>query len=278
MLGQRHLNNRAMVRKVSHLPKISVTIPSYNKADYIFQTLESIINQDYPNLEVIIQDGGSTDKSVGIIKKFAGQYPGIIQWTSGKDGGQVEAINAGLKKSTGEILTYINADDVLSKDALKMVGQVYLQDPEVLWITGYGNIIDGQGKVTSSFVTKYKNILLDINNYQMLLAVNSITQPATFITREAYQKYGPFTGTKRYVMEYELWLKLGRVKMPKVIKKNLASFRLTMDNISATSFKELLSLDYQIAKAHSKNFIILAFHLLNNWGRIGLIALLKNNE
>lgn len=264
-----------MVKKQDNLPRISIVIPSYNKVDYIEATLASIVSQNYPNLEVIIQDGGSTDGSVDIIKQFTEKYPGIFQWVSKKDNGQVDAINTGLKKATGEILTYINADDVYKMEALFLVGESFFKNPQALWLTGYGDIIDGSGKIFSSWVTKYKNFFLNINQYWLLLIVNYITQPATFLSRKAYEKYGPFTGTKNYIMEYELWLKLGKVQMPKVIKKNLASFRLTMDNISATSFKELLFLDYQITKKYTNNLIILVLHHLHNLGRIGLISIFK---
>ncbi|MCL5409297.1 MAG: glycosyltransferase, partial [Patescibacteria group bacterium] len=94
------------------LPKISIIIPSYNKSKYLTYTLQSIIDQKYPNLEVLIQDGGSTDGSVEIIKKFAKSNRKIIKWVSKKDDGQVKAINQGLRKASGEVVTFINADDV----------------------------------------------------------------------------------------------------------------------------------------------------------------------
>lgn len=261
--------------KPSDLPKISIVIPSYNKADYIGKTLESIINQNYPCLEIIIQDGGSTDGSIDLIKKFAKKYPQIIIWVSGKDGGQLDAINQGLCKATGHLLTYINADDVYQKGALLSMGKAFIAHPQALWLTGLGDIIDKNDKQISAWVTGYKNILLKINSYWLLLLVNYITQPATFISKEAYIQYGPFSGTKKYVMEYDLWLKLGKVQMPIVVKKNIARFRLTMDNISATSFKDLLKIDNEIAKKYTKNNVILFLHSVHNFGRVGLISWIK---
>ena len=264
-----------MTKKTDDLPRISIIIPSYNKVDYIRTTLQSIINQKYPNLEVIIQDGKSTDGTVDIIKEFARKYPKIFKWVSEKDGGQVDAINSGLGKATGEILAYINADDVCCKGALLEVGKCFKKNLHCLWVTGYGDIIDRQGKTISSWVTRYKNLLLGFNNFQTLLVVNFITQPSTFISREAYQKYGSFIGTKKYVMEYDMWLKLGQVKMPQVIRKNLSSFRLTVDNISSTSSRELLGIDYKLAQNYTKNSILLLLHNLHNLGRIGIINIIK---
>ena len=256
------------------LPRISVIIPSYNKADYIGATIKSIIDQKYPNLEVIIQDGGSKDGTVEIIKKFAKKYP-IITWISKKDNGQVDAINTGLRKASGLIVTYINADDVYKKGALFEVGSYFLKHPKTLWLTGFGDIIDNKGKINHQLITEYKNILLRVNSLQILLMVNYITQAATFLSKRAYLKFGSFTGTRKYVMEYEMWLKLGSVKMPAVLKNELASFRLTKDNISATAFKELLSIDNNIAREFTNNSLILILHRLHNLLRIGIVSLSK---
>lgn len=278
-------------RKTESLPKISIVIPSYNKASYIDATLRSIINQGYPNLEVIIQDGGSEDGTVEIIKRYANKYPGIFQWSSKKDKGQLDAINRGLKKSSGEILTYINADDIykqslrpdglkqslrspngdLKKGSLWIVGEYFMKHPDTLWVTGYGDIIDKDGKVISQFVTSYKNTLLDVNKFFLLIIVNFITQPSTFLSRKAYLQFGSFTGTRNYVMEYDLWLKIGRFKMPYIIKKTLSSFRLTADNISSTSARELLKIDNQLVKKYTQNNLLLILHKLHNLGRIFLL-------
>src|SRR5438105_15536000 len=98
-------------KKGEHL-KISIIIPSFNKGIYIGKTLQSIIDQNYPNLEVIVQDGGSKDETAVIIKRYAKKNPKIFQWTSKKDNGQLDAIYKGLKKAKGDIITYLNADDL----------------------------------------------------------------------------------------------------------------------------------------------------------------------
>lgn len=260
-----------MLIKRENLPKISVIIPSFNKVAYIEATLRSIINQNYPNLEVIVQDGKSTDGTAEIIAKYARQYPKLFKFESKRDNGQVDAINKGFKKASGEILTYINADDVYKKDALTVVGRCFKKFPKTLWITGYGDIIDEKDNIRSGFVTAYKNVLLHINRYILLLAVNFITQPATFLSKSAYEKFGPFTGTRNYVMEYDLWLRLGKIQMPLVIAQTLSSFRLTRNNISSVSAKELLKIDNQLVEKYTNNGIILALHKLHNLGRIFLL-------
>lgn len=251
-------------------PKISVVIPSYNKINFIKRTLDSIVGQEYKNYEVIVQDGGSTDGSVEIIKKYAQSNRNIL-WESKKDKGQLDAINKGLRKASGDLLAFINADDVYFKNAFGDVVQAYNNNPESLWFVGKGNIVDDSERATHKLVTSYKNLLLKINSYNLLLVVNYITQPSVFITKKAYEKYGPFSGTKDYVMEYELWLKLGKSEMPTLINKTISSFRLVSGNISTTAFGELLKKDYQIAKKYTNDSMILILHKINNAGRV-LIA------
>jgi glycosyltransferase involved in cell wall biosynthesis len=233
------------------------------------KTLKSIFSQKYLNLEVIIQDGGSADGSVEIIRRYAKKHKSI-NWVSQKDGGQLDAINTGLKKANGDVLTYINADDIYKSGTLAEVGEIFKNNPETLWLVGRGDIIDDKENITNKWVTFYKNSLLDLNKYSLLLAVNYITQPSTFISKKAYKRYGPFTGTKNYIMEYEMWLKLGKVEMPTLTNKYLSSFRLIPGTISSTSFNTLLKIDYEIAEKYTKNPLLLMIHKLNNLGRVFL--------
>ena len=256
---------------MKYLPKISIIIPSFNKARFIGETLLSIFSQDYTNLEVIVQDGGSTDGTLDIIKRYAKKYPKIISWESKMDKGQVDAINKGFKKAAGEVLAYINADDVYKKGALLTVGKYFSKNPDTLWLAGRGDVIDEGGREISRLVTSYKNLLLAINRYPLLLVVNYLMQPSVFLARGAYEKYGPFTGSQVGVMEYELWLKLGRVKMPAVLSNYLSSFRLAGGTISSTEFKKVLLLDEKIAEKYTKNPFILLMHRLHNLGRVATI-------
>jgi|SRR3972149_12175310 len=252
-------------------PKISIVIPSLNKVRFIERTLASIFFQDYPNVEVIIEDGGSTDGTQEIIKRYAKKYSKIISWESKKDKGQIDAINKGLSKATGEVVTYINADDVYKKGALLEIGRYFAKHPKTFWIAGKGEMIDEQGKVISSFVTDYKNFLLFKSKYDILLTVNYLMQPSVFLSKGTYQKYGPFTGIKKGVMEYDLWLKLGKKQMPKVINMTLSSFRIYKGSISTKEFKKILFADEQIAEKYTQNPLILLLHYLHNIGRVAIV-------
>ena len=256
-------------------PKISVIIPSYNKVKFIEETLHSIFVQMYPNLEVIIQDGGSTDGTLEIIKKFVRKHPSIIKCESKKDKGQLDAINKGLEKATGEILTFINADDVYEPGAFNSVAKAYGGNPGSLWFAGRGKIINSDGHEIAKTVTWYKNLLLSLDLRLGLLIFNYVMQPSVFLTNQAYKKYGPFTGTGNFVMEYDLWLKLAASAMPVIINKYLSSFRLSGENISSTSFKNTLKEDFRIVKKYTGNPLILFLHQLNNWGRVLVVSMVK---
>jgi glycosyltransferase involved in cell wall biosynthesis len=250
-------------------PKISIVVPSYNKAKFIELTLKSIFTQNYENLEVIIQDGGSTDGSVQIIKRFAKKYP--IIWESKKDKGQLDAVNKGMRKATGEILTFINADDCYKPGALSAVSKAFTSSPNSLWFAGKGIVVNEKGKEIAKAVTWYKNLLLSLNSKFFLLVTNYLIQPSIFFTKTAYKKYGPFTGTSDFITEYNFWLKLGHVSMPTVINKDISKFRIEPNTKTKRMFKGLLFEDMKIVKKYTKNPIILILHELNNMGRV-LIA------
>lgn len=249
-------------------PKISIVIPSYNKAKYIRRTLSSIFSQNYPNFEVIIQDGGSTDGTTEIIREFAKKYPRNIKWVSKKDKGQVDAINKGLKKAGGDIVTYINADDVYEGETLLTVGEYIRKNPNTLWLAGKGKAINTEGKEISKWVTCYKNFLLTANHYSLLLIVNYLMQPSVFVSRSAYEKYGPFSGFGGVVMEYDLWLKLGKIEMPKILSDRLSGFRLTVGSVSTTQYKSVLKRDLEIVRKYTANQILLLLHRFHNLGRV----------
>jgi len=253
-------------------PKISIVIPSFNKVRYIGETLQSIVDQKYPNLEVIIMDGGSTDGTLSIIKKYSKKYPKIFSYVSKKDKGQADAINKGLNRTTGQILSYINADDRYEDYALLKIGSFFVKHPNTIWIAGRGRVINEKGVEIARIVTMFKNLLLLLNSFSLLLVVNYLIQPSIFFQKKAFEKYGPFPGTGRVVMEYGLWLRLGRNKMPLVIGNNLSSFRLMKTGFSLKSFKVILEADNSIAKKFIKNPLVYHIHRFINFLRTFLFA------
>lgn len=251
-------------------PKISIIIPSLNKAKFIGKTLDSIIKQDYENFEVIIMDGASTDGTLKIIEKYAAKYPEVIRYESKKDKGQWDAINKGFGKAKGKIIGYINADDLYRPGAFSEVARLYGLNIDALWFAGRGNVIDAKGSRIALWTTRYKNLLLTINHYSLLLIVNYLMQPSVFITKTAWKRFGPFVGVKNFVMEYDLWLKIAKAKMPVTTAKYLSSFRIEPSTITKKSSDILLKEDENILKKNSDSPIIYFLHKLHNLGRLAV--------
>jgi glycosyltransferase involved in cell wall biosynthesis len=244
-----------------------VIIPSFNKSKYIRKTLESIVNQDYSNLEIVIQDGGSTDGTLEIIKYFAKNYSKKIIWESDSDGGQLNAINRGFSKATGDILTFINADDFYIGDAFKVIVKASIDNPKALWFAGKGRVVDQNGAEIVKPVRWYKNLFLCFSNYNLLLINNYLMQPSVFVTKEAYKRFGPFTGNSDFVTEYDMWLKIGKCKMPVVIDKDISGFRIESGTKTSNLSDKLLNEDLKIVKKYTNNQVILLLHRINNLGR-----------
>jgi glycosyltransferase involved in cell wall biosynthesis len=124
-------------------PKITVVTPSFNQAAYLQETIESVLNQDYPNLEYIVLDGGSTDGSIDILKKYEKYF---AYWRTHPDDGQSAAIIEGFQKSTGDILCWLNSDDFLAPGALALVGEYFQEHPEAEFLVGEVCIVNDKGE------------------------------------------------------------------------------------------------------------------------------------
>ena len=172
--------------KQKTLPKITVITPSYNQGHFITETIDSVLSQNYPNLEYIVMDGGSTDDTVDILKSYGKKFT----WVSKKDKGQTDAINKGIKKSTGDIICYLNSDDVFLPNTLNTVAEYFMQNPEAMWVTGDYFIIDADGNKIQSFVAEYKKWLRQNPSKQRLSIANYIIQPSTFWRKELTQEIG----------------------------------------------------------------------------------------
>lgn len=182
---------------------VSVVIPSYQQGQYLERTLQSVLDQGGEAGEIIIQDGGSTDASVDIIRNYAGLYPEIIQWTSGKDGGQTAAINTGLKKARGEILCYLNSDDVFYPGALAAVRGIFDRHPEVDFVYGLADHIGESDEVLEPYE-------IEPWDYARLIENCFFCQPATFWRRRVHDAVGYFDESLQFCMDYEFWLRAGK--------------------------------------------------------------------
>jgi glycosyltransferase involved in cell wall biosynthesis len=214
-------SNEVNQEKNAILPKITIVTPSYNQADFLEETILSIINQNYPNLEYIIIDGGSTDNSVEIIKKY-GKH--IDYWVSEKDFGQSHAINKGFAKASGDILNWINSDDVLCENALLNIGKAYLnRKNDNIIIAGNGYEIDENSTVISDRMVFSKTAI--VSNMNLSISGNPIQQ-SLFFSKKLLLEVGGINPLLRYPMDMELHSKFEYLK-PEIfiIEEYLASFR-----------------------------------------------------
>ena len=198
------------------LPKISIITPSFNQGQYLEETILSVLNQDYPALEFFIIDGGSTDGSVEIIKKYAHR---LTYWESKPDRGQSHAINKGFRMASGEIVAWLNSDDLLAPGALKVVAQAWQKNPRLGLISGQTEIIDQAGKPTGNVFGSEPNV---INS--LLSSENPVSQPSTFFSTSALKEVGFLDETLHMSMDWDLWLRIGAryptLFIPKMLSKS----------------------------------------------------------
>lgn len=223
------------------LPKISIVTPSFNQAKFIRATIDSVLSQHYPNLEYLVIDGGSTDGTVKILKNYGDR----LKWISEPDQGQSDAINKGLRIAKGQILAYLNSDDVLALGALRAVGTYFAAHPDCDWVTGDCNVIgvDGQVLLSHSWLIRgYKRLLLKLYSpFTLRVVDNMLPQPSTFWSRRAYEQIGEFNKKYHYVMDYDYWLRLSRYYRPHDLGVVLSGFRAQPDSKSETSRDKLIA-------------------------------------
>lgn len=242
------------------LPRISVITPSYNQAEFIEQTILSVLSQNYPHLEYLIIDGGSTDGTLDILRRYSGR----LTWISEKDNGQAHAINKGLRVASGEILTYLNSDDLYEPGALHQVGAYFAAHPDAVCISGQCHNINEQGQIIRNIISRYKNFWLRMGGYTALLILNFISQPATFWRRRVVEQLGYLDESLHYTMDYEYWLRIGQHYPIHRLHYPLARFRIHSSSKSGqTSFNQFDE-ELQVARRYTNGLPIVLhqFHRL----------------
>ena len=209
-------------------PRITVVTPSYNQDPFIEETICSVLGQNYPNLEYIIMDGGSTDQTVQIIEKYQTK---IDYWESKKDQGQSHAINKGFRRATGEIVAWLNSDDIYLPEALFTIAEAFSQYPEAGFVYGVCVLTDIDGRFLRSKGADW--------DYGRLLRRTYFGQPATFMRREVVAEVGYVDEDLFQVLDWELWVRLGFVATGQFIEAPLATSRMWEGTKTSSTEKNL---------------------------------------
>ena len=198
------------------LPRLTIVTPSFNQAGYLEQTIRSVLDQRYPNLEYIIVDGGSTDGSVDIIRKYQDR---LSWWTSEPDNGQSHAINKGFARAGGELYAYINSDDYFLPGAFDRAAQEFTAGNR--FIVGWSQYLDPDGDFRPYGVQQ----AADPSDW---LIKNPIPQQSTFWAASLWKELGPMREDLHYSFDYEYWLRIRFVANvpPHIVHQCMAIFRL----------------------------------------------------
>jgi glycosyltransferase involved in cell wall biosynthesis len=177
---------------------VSIVTPSFNQSAYLEQTMKSVLEQDYPGIEYIVVDGGSTDGSIEVIKKYADH---LAWWASEKDKGQADAINKGFAHASGEIFAWLNSDDFYLPGAVGAAVEVFEGNPDAAMVYGDMLAVDELGSTIN--VLKYRPLSLED-----LLCFQIIGQPAVFFRRSAFERVGGLDPVFHFMLDQHLWIRI----------------------------------------------------------------------
>lgn len=214
--------------------KLSIVTPSYNQGSFIERTIRSVLEQrgDF-ELEYLVVDGGSTDETLSILKRYRDR----LAYVSEPDRGQSDAINKGFARATGEVVAWLNSDDVYLPGALAAVART-LGTSGPRWCFGQCQIIDENEREIRRGIKHYKNWHGRHYSFRRLLTKDFIPQPATFFRRDLLAQVGAVDVDCHLAMDYDLWLRFGRVAEPAFIPRDLAGFRWYSGSKSGRGFEK----------------------------------------
>ncbi len=209
-------------------PLVSIVVPAYNHASYLAQAIESILNQDYPRIELIVLDDGSTDGTRQVLEAYGDRF----HWETQPNIGQANTLNKGWRMSVGEILSYLSADDILLPQAVSRSVECLLENSEVVLTYCDFNLISADSRIVRRIRTP------DFDYREMLAKVKCPPGPGTFFTRSAFELTGNWDVSLRAMLDYDYWLRLGLhgrfIRIPEV----LAQYRVHENSQTVAGYTE----------------------------------------
>jgi glycosyltransferase involved in cell wall biosynthesis len=198
-------------------PKVSVIMPSYNQGRFLEASIQSVLAQTYPNIEYILVDGASKDESIDIIKKYQSHF---AWWVSEKDKGHAEALNKGFAHATGDILAWLNSDDIYFPNAVAEAVRLLQAHPEVGMVYGDADLIDDGGAPVGQFAARQTDYR------RMLRGSVHIPQATTFFRADVWRQVGPLDLSLFFSFDYDLWVRISKVSELLYVSKRWAQFRI----------------------------------------------------
>lgn len=223
------------------LPLVSIITPSFNQAEYLEATIQSVLTQDYPRIEYIVIDGGSTDGSVDVIQKYQSS---LAFWVSEQDKGQTDAINKGFNRAKGDILAWINSDDTYNPKAVGEAVLYLIENPDVAMVYADCDFIDEQGRVIGKFASRQTDYKKLRQGYV------HIPQQTMFFRAKYWKEVGPLDPSFYFAMDYDLWVRIAaRAPIKYLPGRTWANFRIhtsSKTNVNdARGWKEMLRVHYR---------------------------------
>lgn len=235
---------------MKELPKITVITPSYNQGQFLEATIQSVLDQHYPNLQYGIVDGGSTDNSIDIIKKYENKFDfTIIE----KDNGQADALNKGFAKADGELICFLNSDDTFPTGTLNYVGRHFMEDPNLNWLVGHTRYIDADNNPGD--LLKCDGGDWSLAGALMRKKNFCLPQPSVFWRRKLTTHAGKFDTDLHYCFDYDMWCRfIHNGHKPQLVDKSLSNYRLHEDSKSCSGEIEFAK-DHRVIRSRMAQYL-----------------------
>ena len=230
--------------------RITVVTPSLNQVAFVERAVQSVLSQEGDfGLEYLVYDAGSTDGTLEVLRRYA--RDGRLRLVVEPDRGQADAVNKGLRAAGGDVVGFLNSDDLLYPGALARVAEAFRREPGAPWVHGKCEIVDEQDRPIRRWVTAYKDRRCRRYSRRALLVENFISQMTVFWRRSVHERVGYLDASMRYSFDYEFWLRLAELADPLYLPERQAAFRWYPTSKSGSSFTRQFQEDLAAFRRHA---------------------------